>query len=371
MIVIDQYIELQKEDVIFKTLDEKYKILCIKCIAVLAFYILLFVYLRIWIMVVFDVITMPIYFYILTRKFHQNITLYVSLMHSQIVIHSFFAVILLGWGFNFQILIFAMISTAYINRYQFTKNLKILTIFEAILFLILRIVTFFTEPILIIKPLIETFINESYIVSIISVINICIGFFALFSIACVNVYTNIISNKSMDESFKNLSRVAHIDPLTDVLNRRFIYDYIDKLEASPKVSKRFNNYVVALGDIDDFKDVNDTCGHEIGDGVLKSIADIMKHSVRENDLICRWGGEEFLIIMPDIQPEEAFKIIEKIRTYIEQKAHHYNKYRFIVTATFGMAISEDQTQFNEALAVADENLYKGKKSGKNITIFNL
>ncbi|MCK4796958.1 MAG: GGDEF domain-containing protein, partial [Spirochaetes bacterium] len=122
-------------------------------------------------------------------------------------------------------------------------------------------------------------------------------------------------------------------------------------------------------DIDDFKKFNDTYGHDCGDFILVSIANTIKSILREQDNVARWGGEEFLLLLPDSNMEGAKITSEKIREKIASTPYYYNDIKLEVTMTFGVSVFDnDSIDIDYYIAKADKALYKGKKSGKNCVV---
>ena len=157
---------------------------------------------------------------------------------------------------------------------------------------------------------------------------------------------------------------ASHDKLTGLFNRnKFDEVYTKEI----KRSKRYNNELsMIIFDIDDFKLVNDNYGHQIGDEVLKEIAKIILNKVREQDINVRWGGEEFLILLPETNLTGAATVASKIRIAI--KEHLFSKNNLKITASFGVSqlLSEDsETTF---IARSDTLLYEAKKAGKDKVI---
>ena len=148
---------------------------------------------------------------------------------------------------------------------------------------------------------------------------------------------------------KKISKEALYDELTEILNRRGV---LEKL-------KDVKNGSILFFDIDDFKKVNDTYGHEFGDFVLKELGKILKNVFRKSDIIGRWGGEEFIVILPNTEYETAFKLAEKLRKIIEDYDFKGRK----ITVSIG--VSEYNGHFEKELKNADESLYNAKNSGKN------
>ena len=128
-------------------------------------------------------------------------------------------------------------------------------------------------------------------------------------------------------------------------------------------------YSMILCDLDFFKKVNDENGHDAGDYILVNVAKILKGSVRSIDDVSRWGGEEFLIILPESGLEGAKKVGEKIRASIESSVFNFAGKELKITMSLGVVChSNKENNFEELIKIADEFLYKAKESGRNIVI---
>jgi diguanylate cyclase (GGDEF)-like protein len=156
-----------------------------------------------------------------------------------------------------------------------------------------------------------------------------------------------------------LDNMARTDVLTGLNNRRAVMEF---LELPRQVS---GTYSVVMADIDDFKKINDTYGHEQGDMVLVRLAEIFRESVRSSDIVCRWGGEEFVVVLMKCGVADAEKIADKIRKGVEKEV--FPKIAGKVTMTFGIAGSEN-IEGEDLLETADKKLYEGKRTGKNCVI---
>ena len=159
--------------------------------------------------------------------------------------------------------------------------------------------------------------------------------------------------------------MSRIDPLTQINNRAGIDFYI---EEQIKDNLR-GNFVVGMIDADHFKKLNDTYGHDTGDEVLKKIANILTRSIRQNDCVGRWGGEEFLITLSNISLQKAYDITNKIRLKIQKTTFDVSLNNEImpvnVTISAGIYQAKNTLEIYEAIKSADKYLYKAKDIGRN------
>ena len=166
---------------------------------------------------------------------------------------------------------------------------------------------------------------------------------------------------------KILSRIEHIamyDPLTDLFNRRFLMEYLTHKVQKPSKSKR--NFSIIICDIDHFKKINDQYGHECGDAVLCQVAEILKEVTRPQDLVSRWGGEEFLIFLPDMSSGSAATAAERLRIAVNNHRFTYEEHEMHVTMSFGVSDHfYGDSDSSRCLSQADQNLYAAKRSGRN------
>lgn len=186
------------------------------------------------------------------------------------------------------------------------------------------------------------------------------------NVATLDYLENIVSQnntfKIMDESsFEALIDFSTIDELTQLYNRDVFEIFIQKLFNEAKRNQGVVSY--AMFDIDDFKVVNDTYGHQVGDDVLKSIGVIIKENIREMDIAVRYGGEELGVIFPNINKKSAVLIAERIR----QKIETLYKNNWNITISCGVADSYNKDDIGSLIGSADEALYKAKELGKNQT----
>ncbi|MGS0442529.1 GGDEF domain-containing protein [Bacillus cereus] len=164
----------------------------------------------------------------------------------------------------------------------------------------------------------------------------------------------------LDELYQEQERLAMIDSLTEIYNR---LKFQKILEAEWDNAMRNNeNIALILFDIDNFKAVNDTYGHDFGDLALIELAELMKSKVEQQHVFARWGGEEFIILVTNTVEKEAFQVAESLRFFIETKQFSgISK----LTASFGVALYEKGITREELMQRADIALYEAKKNGKN------
>jgi diguanylate cyclase (GGDEF)-like protein len=154
------------------------------------------------------------------------------------------------------------------------------------------------------------------------------------------------------------------DPMTGLNNRRFLEEYIDTLTAN--VRRKQTSMAILMLDLDHFKMVNDTYGHDAGDAVLKALASVLKNKVRASDIVIRYGGEEFMIVLQDISDSDSLAIAEKIRAAVAAMVITHNGAILQKTISIGVAnFPRDSSTFWQAVKFADVALYHAKASGRN------
>jgi len=171
--------------------------------------------------------------------------------------------------------------------------------------------------------------------------------------------------------YERTQYLATHDLLTDTYNRIYLMNFLEKEE---KLHHRYNTiFSFALVDIDNFKDINDTYGHQVGDKILNQIAAILKNTLREVDILARYGGDEFAVVFPYINKENAIKACLRILNSMNESEFSVNlptaeeqKLKLRLTVSIGVAsLPEDGASVDEIIHKADSALYKAKSSGKN------
>ncbi|MFC3201071.1 GGDEF domain-containing protein [Alteromonas oceani] len=172
--------------------------------------------------------------------------------------------------------------------------------------------------------------------------------------------TSFIIIRDISEKFE---RQALYDALTNLPNRRGIQKFID--HEINRAKRQQEQLTLILCDIDRFKQVNDNYGHDGGDIALKHVADLFKEVIREQDGVARWGGEEFLFVLPTTNESNGVVLAEKIRETIQATPVQIKNTSLTITASFGVAQIHLENGLNNALSLADKALYRAKEKGRN------
>lgn len=173
-------------------------------------------------------------------------------------------------------------------------------------------------------------------------------------------------NEELRVSRDQMEWMARTDLLTKLPNRR---DFLEKLERQMASARRHGrSFVLAMADLDDFKVVNDRHGHAAGDAVLEGAASLLRQTVRTDDYVARWGGEEFILLFADTDLEGGRVIAEKIRQNVLGRSWEFEGRTLSITVTIGACACDGRGELDALLRRADEALYEGKASGRNQVI---
>ncbi len=171
-----------------------------------------------------------------------------------------------------------------------------------------------------------------------------------------------MAEKVMKKTNKKLQMLAMTDSLTKLATRRSI---LEKIEYEIKKFERSNEpFVIVIGDLDNFKVINDEYGHSAGDMILKSVSMAMISLVRKQDVVSRWGGDEFLLLLPQTKQEGGTTIIKKIKEKIENIQITFNEQNISISITFGLSVFDKLMDIDYCIKIADMDLYKKKKKKK-------
>lgn len=170
--------------------------------------------------------------------------------------------------------------------------------------------------------------------------------------------------KQLEEKIEEVTRLSITDQLTQIYNRHRLVEELDKYI---NLYKRYGKiFSISLFDIDHFKSVNDTYGHDIGDVVLKSVSGAVKNKIRNTDVFGRWGGEEFIIILPETALNSAVIAIEQVRALIEGTKEENAP---SVTCSFGVVEVNAEDDVDTIVKRVDNLLYEAKEGGRNRVVY--
>jgi len=187
-------------------------------------------------------------------------------------------------------------------------------------------------------------------------------FVAFCSIFLVNIFVDILQKKNYE-----IEKMSRTDFLTGIANRRSILEDLTRLARIAERNGR--TFSILLLDIDNFKRINDTYGHSCGDAVLKKFASIVKEVLRDSDYFGRWGGEEFIVILPGTDLNAAVKVGERIRLRVGEEKFKCRSGQIRLSITVGVCQYNPALSLDDNLHIVDKAMYKGKSEGKNTVSF--
>lgn len=178
------------------------------------------------------------------------------------------------------------------------------------------------------------------------------------------IFKFIASNNIEAAYHDEIYRMTTVDGLTQVFNRRYFEDAIEReLSRSRRYARPLS---LVLLDIDFFKKINDTWGHLAGDAVLKEVAGTVRSRTRREDVLARFGGEEFALLLPEVDQKGAAQLAEKVRKLVEKHVFKFDGEEIPVTLSAGVAtLAKKSEDAHELIRRADEKLYEAKSSGRN------
>jgi diguanylate cyclase (GGDEF)-like protein len=270
-----------------------------------------------------------------------------SLVVAEVMLHAAVAVRAIGWdsGFHYYLMVGAPVIFISRARSLQTRILLLLGLMGS--YLALDLTMHRIEPWDVLSPRALEVMRSLNIVT-------TIGLLAYLS----GLYYRMVA-----QAEKQLTHLATTDPLTGLHNRRSMTD----LAAYEIVQRKRHGepLSVVLADIDHFKQINDRHGHEVGDAVLAAISLALREAVREQDSIGRWGGEEFLILMPQASLAQASMVAERLREQVQQMAFTPNGKPLQITMTMGVSEHQSDELLDQLIRRADEALYRGKAQGRD------
>ena len=265
-------------------------------------------------------------------------------------------VVLFGWDFGGQHMLFVLIVLVFFCLYE-PPTFKIIYF---LLILTVRISLFqYTSAH---EPLVPM---DSFTQFLMQMVNTISSFLMLAG--CCIVYSSNLQETARQLLLHNqqLQVQAETDPLTKLINRRGFMDVMTRyISDNPEAM-----YCVAIADIDFFKRVNDTYGHNCGDYVLQQLSKLFTEQAKEGYFVSRWGGEEFCFFFPGMNIDDASRIMTDLLIAVRKMQIEYEDHRFSITITAGVEENDYRSPLADLLESADRKLYRGKANGRNQMVF--
>lgn len=290
-----------------------------------------------------------IYILTLQKRFRTA----VILTHLEICLFVSFSCLYAGWVCGFALYLLALSSLVYFCPFTRKYIPYLFSGTEMILFLVLKVLSMRIPPVHMFRS--QT-INSFYI------FNALASFTLILYAAVVTKLSAVITEEVLKRSNNRLQDLVDHDALTKVWSRRHLTAVFQSTVAANKPVS------IVLTDIDNFKKINDTYGHDCGDYVLSELGQILKDASPDDTGICRWGGEEFVLLFPNENPDAVIPMVENIRKTIAAYPFKYEKQPLQITMTFGISNCTEATDLKELIRIADKRMYLGKKMGKNTVI---
>lgn len=297
---------------------------------------------------------------IVSIRKEQYIFMYVRTI-IEILFYAVWASLLLGWDWGFAMYTMSLIPASFYLTYTLSHLKRHLllpigtSIMVAACFILVRAICQMSEP-----------LYQGYYSDI---LQICFYYFnIIIALAMLVVFSSLFAieidymQKQLERENHTLENLANYDPLTRLLNRRSMNKNLQTVQQ--EALQQGKPFCLLLVDIDNFKKVNDTYGHDCGDEVLVTISNLIMNDVREGDFVCRWGGEEILILLRadlDVSRQVAWRICNDVQK-TPVKCHDVE---LTVTVTIGVAEYKQEQTFQSMIEEADKNMYYGKSHGKN------
>lgn len=325
--------------------------------------LVVFAILHVNIMVIMNILSICIYLIGSMKRFSADYNLFAILLCVEVLCHMFLTAICIGWDSGFYLYVIAVVPAAYYISFSAryiqkrSMHVSVATLSAFLVLISMRVLTRKYAPLYDISHQWES---------------ILFMFNALGSCAAI-VYSMIMLSSAVNDSFsslnkknKKLDKLANTDPLTDLYNRRGMKKRLET--AIEDATAEGSEFCLILGDIDDFKRLNDTYGHDCGDYILVRVAQTIRGLIREDDFVCRWGGEEILILLNHCKKERAVEIAENLRLAICSRPFSYDGYEVPASMTLGVQEYVEKSTQEELVKLADFKMYQGKQNGKNCVV---
>jgi diguanylate cyclase (GGDEF)-like protein len=320
-------------------------------------FIFLFLWLDVYYVAGLNILSCSIYLLIffLNRKGFHDLAAMIGLM--EVILHAILAVSVIGWQSGFQYYVLSILPFIYLNVNWLGITKFSVVVLLYITFIGLMYYLRWHAPIVPISQVVLDIVNG---------VNIAALFLVYSGLAYYYSTITVRVEDRLKQANEKLETLAARDDLTGLLNRREMHSRLEYEISRCRLQGK--NFSVVLGDIDQFKSINDRFGHHVGDHVLISLARVMRNTLRKGDQLARWGGEEFLLLLPDTELASGRLVAEKLREHIASTNFSWEGKPIFVTMTFGVSIFSQDCNFDDVLRKADHALIQGKAMGKNCVV---
>ncbi len=292
-----------------------------------------------------NVVSVAMYVYAYRAFKQRRNRLAVLLIRIEVLVHAGLGTVLVGWGSGFHYFLLMFIPALFVSMRA--RSAWVYAGWLWVYYVSLDVLMWFVSPL---QPISSNALLGVHI-------------FNLTVVFCMFSYLALFYVVTVTRAHKSLARMATTDSLTGLFNRRHMIELAEKILA--RHHRRPSNLTLMLMDIDHFKQVNDLYGHDAGDRVLEAVSQLFKCSMREQDFIGRWGGEEFLVILPDTDFSHATDSAERTRKAVQALEIYSNGQKVSVTLSIGITQYRAEEALSDAIARADYALYEGKSAGRN------
>lgn len=316
---------------------------------------LLFLYTNVYFMVFVNAGSLMVYvwtFFVARRGRHR---IFYNMLYFEVMLHVILATWMVGKDCGFALYCIAIIPIAYFCYYGMVTEKQGKNFFPFSYTLLSILIYILLEkwsgaPVYVLDAKIcKLFFHVNYAITLLA----SVFFMSTFIIYMLSLQEKLIRQNA------TLEVLSMTDTLTGLGNRRIVEEFDQDLASKEAV------YCAILADIDDFKRINDTYGHDCGDAVLVMVSRSFREEIRKNDIVCRWGGEEILVILPFCSLENAEKVAQKIREKIGSTVVEFEQNQVNVSLTYGVAESTEGQDVEKVIRMADRYLYYGKQHGKD------
>jgi len=321
-------------------------IFLIMCLCVHVFNVFLFWKFGLFPLVVLNVISSVIYVIFLTIFKDENLR--ISFAYFEIIFFSAMTELISGGHFGTLTFVIGMVAVIFFMLPYSNRKKHIYQLVGAALAVAISLISVFNYSLY--PELMDLVLHHS---SFVKVLNLIITLFSLFYLTNLYLVELRTTREKLDYS-------SNHDMLTGLYNRRFFESIMKRSKDEKETS-----FSVAMLDVDDFKKINDTYGHETGDRVLAAVSKCIEACLPQDAVAVRWGGEEFVLYLPQVENSRALEVLETFRTKLSKQEIYHKGTRVAITATIGLCTGESIADYEEYLRQADEKLYWGKKHGKN------